>query len=391
MKTKKQEELVIYSFIGGGKLWKESSAIIEPVHPMKVKVNNFQVTSGASSGKVLTSDTEGNATWQIGGGGTSDHSLLSNLSYALAGHTGFSPNTHNHTTSNPLECNTLKINDGALQGKILQCSDGLGNTIWTGISSINHTSLGGLVYPAGHTDFESSTSAENRITTHNLDTTNIHGITNTSVLETTSGAQNKVDTHSALNTGVHDVGASVVESVAGSQSKVDTGISTHTSNENAHHAKTHYHEEDILKPEAVVMESDWLEGEMDGRFILGDNTWIDIPLYMIIHNPTIGEESGQLIAGIKRNNEIIGSICTDDGLTKGFIIINTAEEMPRVMLTSDGLLITDGTEAGKKIEILPDGDIEIFDSTKGLILHSATKVWRVKVDDSGNLLTEEVT
>jgi hypothetical protein len=29
-------------------------------------------------------------------GGTSDHALLSNLSYAAAGHTGFSPDTHVH-------------------------------------------------------------------------------------------------------------------------------------------------------------------------------------------------------------------------------------------------------------------------------------------------------
>jgi hypothetical protein len=31
-----------------------------------------------------------------GAPGTTDHSALSNLSYAAAGHTGFSPDTHNH-------------------------------------------------------------------------------------------------------------------------------------------------------------------------------------------------------------------------------------------------------------------------------------------------------
>jgi len=37
-----------------------------------------------------------------------------------------------------------------------------------------------------------------------------------------------------------------------------------------------------------------------------------------------------------------------------------------------------------------DQDIEITDSTKGVILNSATKQWRLTVDDTGTLLITEI-
>jgi hypothetical protein len=45
------------------------------VFTQKQTMPELKVTSGASAGKVLTSDTEGNATWQTGGGGTNSTEL----------------------------------------------------------------------------------------------------------------------------------------------------------------------------------------------------------------------------------------------------------------------------------------------------------------------------
>lgn len=55
-------------------------------------------------------------TTSSGGGGTSDHSALSNLDYASAGHTGFSPDTHTHTESQitDLEHDAIKIRGRAV-------------------------------------------------------------------------------------------------------------------------------------------------------------------------------------------------------------------------------------------------------------------------------------
>jgi len=44
----------------------------------------------------------------------------------------------------------------------------------------------------------------------------------------------------------------------------------------------------------------------------------------------------------------------------------------------------------KMIIPMTDEDIEITDNTKGFVLHSATKTWRIKVNDSGALSTEEI-
>jgi hypothetical protein len=55
------------------------------------------------------------------------------------------------------------------------------------------------------------------------------------------------------------------------------------------------------------------------------------------------------------------------------------------------ILGTEEKALGLKM-IIPetDEDIEITDNTKGVIIHSATKKWRVKANDAGALSTEEV-
>jgi hypothetical protein len=56
-----------------------------------VITDKFQMKSGAVNGYVLTSDSNGNASWMPSGsgGGTTDHAALTNLAYSVSGHTGF--------------------------------------------------------------------------------------------------------------------------------------------------------------------------------------------------------------------------------------------------------------------------------------------------------------
>jgi hypothetical protein len=60
------------------------------------------------------------------------------------------------------------------------------------------------------------------LTNHASDTTGIHGIADTSVLETTTGSQSKVDVHSADTTNVHGItNTANLETTTGAQAKVD--------------------------------------------------------------------------------------------------------------------------------------------------------------------------
>ena len=68
------------------------------------------------------------------------------------------------------------------------------------------------------------------LSAHDSDTTNVHGIANTSLLETQSGAQTKVDTHSSDTTSVHGIAdTSLLETQTGAQTKADSAVSSHNS------------------------------------------------------------------------------------------------------------------------------------------------------------------
>jgi uncharacterized protein DUF5907 len=63
------------------------------------------------------------------------------------------------------------------------------------------------------------------LTAHAADTTSVHGIADTSILETTTGAQAKVDAHASDTTSVHGItDTSVLETTTGAQAKVDTHV-----------------------------------------------------------------------------------------------------------------------------------------------------------------------
>lgn len=77
-------------------------------------------------------------------------------------------------------------------------------------------------------------SVDEKISSHNDDTTDVHGIANTALLETTSGATAKanfaVSTHNSDTTDIHGIpDTSVLETQSGAESKVNTGISAHNS------------------------------------------------------------------------------------------------------------------------------------------------------------------
>jgi hypothetical protein len=68
---------------------------------------------------------------------------------------------------------------------------------------------------------ETAGTAAAAVAAHNADTTDVHGISNTSLLETTAGAAAKVSAHAAVVTNVHGIAdTSVLETQSGAASKV---------------------------------------------------------------------------------------------------------------------------------------------------------------------------
>lgn len=73
------------------------------------------------------------------------------------------------------------------------------------------------------TALETATGAQTKVDTHSADTTAVHGITDTSALETASGATAKVAAHEADTTAVHGItDTSALETTTGSAAKVAT-------------------------------------------------------------------------------------------------------------------------------------------------------------------------
>lgn len=65
---------------------------------------------------------------------------------------------------------------------------------------------------------------------HAADTTSVHGIADTSVLETTTGATAKVTAHNSATTSVHGIADTAnLETTSGAQAKVDTHVNDTTS------------------------------------------------------------------------------------------------------------------------------------------------------------------
>ena len=87
------------------------------------------------------------------------------------------------------------------------------------------------------------------VSAHNDDTTSVHGIADTSALETQAGAQGKVDAHAALTDNPH--GVTAAQAGADPAGTASTAVSTHNSAADAHGAR--------LPPTPV--------GEADGRIL----------------------------------------------------------------------------------------------------------------------------
>ncbi len=79
------------------------------------------------------------------------------------------------------------------------------------------------------TVLETVAGAQAKVTAHAATTTSVHGIANTAVLETTAGAQTKVNTHASTTTGVHGIAdTSALETASGAQARVDAHSATTT-------------------------------------------------------------------------------------------------------------------------------------------------------------------
>lgn len=81
----------------------------------------------------------------------------------------------------------------------------------TGVVVINAADVG--ADPAG--------TATTAVAAHSADTTDVHGISNTALLETTAGATAKVSAHAAVSTSVHGIAnTALLETQAGATSKI---------------------------------------------------------------------------------------------------------------------------------------------------------------------------
>lgn len=110
----------------------------------------------------------------------------------------------------------------------------------TGLADVTITSAANnevLAYDTGAAEWINQTAAEAGLVTttdlssHEDDTTNVHGIADTSALETTTGAQDKVNTHNEATTGVHGITdtANVDDAVTKRHSQnTDTGTNQNT-------------------------------------------------------------------------------------------------------------------------------------------------------------------
>lgn len=77
-------------------------------------------------------------------------------------------------------------------------------------------------------DLATKSYADTAVSTHSSDTTSVHGIADTADLATKSYADDAVTTHSSDTTSVHGIAdTSVLETTSGAQSKADTAVSTH--------------------------------------------------------------------------------------------------------------------------------------------------------------------
>lgn len=96
-----------------------------------------------------------------GGGGTTDHAALSNLDYASADHTGFSPDTHNHTgVYEPAGVAVSDITDfSAAHASLTTGVHGVGAGTIAKTADITATKLDDFAATDDNTDLNVSTSA----------------------------------------------------------------------------------------------------------------------------------------------------------------------------------------------------------------------------------------
>lgn len=158
-------------------------------------LNDFLATSHNSDGTIKDSAVTGLAGKSVSGTPPADNVVLS----------------FNSTTQEwePVAPSAASVPDATSSTKgILRLTNDLGGTA-------DAPTVPGLAAKADSITLTAHTSA----------TTSVHGIADTSVLETTTGAQTRVDTHNSDTTGVHGIAdTSALETTTGAQAKVDAHV-----------------------------------------------------------------------------------------------------------------------------------------------------------------------
>lgn len=180
------------------------------------KISELTSLTSADTGDLLplvdVSDTS------MAASGTNKRITLANLLSSLATNgllsTAAAPELIRDTMGTALVAGsnvTITVNDGADTITIAATGGGGGASALDDLTDVTITSAAtgnvlryngtAWVNVAGSTFFE----AAGAVATHEADTTNVHGIADTSALETTSGATSKVSTHAAVTSGVHGI------------------------------------------------------------------------------------------------------------------------------------------------------------------------------------------
>jgi len=181
---------------------------------------NLETTSGAQTKADTAVGTHNSDTTDVHG--IADTTLLATQTYANT-----AVSTHNSDTTD-----VHGIANTALLATQEYVTDAIGS-VTDDYSTLAGTGIDWNA-DADRFDIDNTIATVANLSDHATDTTNIHGVADFTLLETTSGAQTKADTavstHNSDTTDVHGIANTAnLETTSGAQTKADTAVSTHNS------------------------------------------------------------------------------------------------------------------------------------------------------------------
>jgi hypothetical protein len=197
--------------------------------------SKFKIGNGSSTWTALTYFTNSAALTDLLNGAPDALNTLNELAAAIGDDPAFfttvGTNLSNHISD---ETDIHGIADTSVLATFSYVTDAIASV--TG--DYQDLAGAGLAWNSEDEQFEidntvaTKTYADGAVTTHNSDTTDVHGIADTSALATTSATASAISTavsdHNSDTTSVHGIAdTSVLETTSGAQSKADTAVSTH--------------------------------------------------------------------------------------------------------------------------------------------------------------------